>query len=76
MRLESPGSELHLRAGAMMAQQIGPRELALRAQREQRYQQTHKSKRATAETLKSKIEAIPAKKARIARKPPAAKPDP
>jgi len=50
-----------------MTQQIGPRELALRAQREAHYQQTHKSKRATAETLKSKIEAIPAKKPK---KPP------
>jgi len=65
--MECPGPELHLRPGAMMAQQIGPRELALRAQREAHYQQTHKSKRAAAEALKSKIEAIPAKKPR---KPP------
>ena len=59
----------------MMGQQIGQKELALRAQREAHYQQTHKSKRATADALKSKIEAIPAKKARTARKPTAAKPE-
>ena len=59
----------------MMAQHIGPREAALRAQREAHYQQTHKSKRAAAEALKSKIEAIPAKKARTARKPTAVKPE-
>ena len=59
--------ELYLRPGAMMGQQIGAKEQQLRAQREQRYQQTHKSKRAVADELKSKIEAIPAKKPR---KPP------
>ena len=42
----------------MMGQQIGQKELALRAQREAHYQQTHKSKRAVAKSMKSKIEAV------------------
>lgn len=50
-----------------MGQQIGPREAQLRAQREERFQQNHKSKREAVGALKSKIEAIPAKKARKAR---------
>jgi hypothetical protein len=69
--MEWLGTELCLRHGAIMGQSIGPRELALRAQREARYQQTHKSPRMTAGALKSKIEAIPAKKPPKAHRKPA-----